>query len=148
MSVVCSHFYSYVDSLLDSQMFWYVRVQILLKYQLQPRLDVDWYTAYYCLSRSVGYDSVFCSCVQDLLSIQVLIEAGYDPSAERAGHNAPLIRAITDDCPEVVKLLLQDGRIDPNSRDSEALMIAYAMGKKEALQLILADKRVSKPEWM
>lgn len=53
-----------------------------------------------------------------------------------------MMKAIQKDKTEVVKLLLQDKRVDPSAEDNYAIRWASANGREEVVKLLLKDKRV------
>lgn len=63
----------------------------------------------------------------------------FDPTVN---YNAPLFHACSKGYLWVVKLLLQDPRIDPSADDNHAIKVASWKGHWEVVKLLLKDKRV------
>lgn len=88
--------------------------------------------------------------IDPIRTLDVAIEVGNNEivnlllNDERIELNVDhLIRAIRNDVGiEIIRTLLEDGRIDPSENDNEALIIASARGDVDTVRLLLTDPRV------
>ena len=71
--------------------------------------------------------------------VEGLIKEGFDLDAD---DNWAIRVASVDGHSEVVKLLLQDPRVDPSDDDNYAILLASDNGHSEVVKLLLQDERV------
>ena len=127
------------SEVVKDQYFWYLRTQNLVGRELIQRPGRDWKSAYYLLETVLTKENKYSEEVlENLLSVEVLLELGYDPSANRHTIQLASERGLTD----TVRLLLQDPRVDPSSSRNYAIQRASMNGHADIVELLLQDKRV------
>lgn len=124
----------HIDKLLESQHYWYLKTQYLLKASLDPRYGSDWATAYSLLKTWMlaGYTDVY----GDLLSVQVLLEIGHTLTSGIEPLRVATIRANT----AAFSLLLP--LVDPTQEENMILVLAASKPERVGiLHLLLVDGR-------
>lgn len=132
-------------SILTDAYLWYKRTELLCSsklerdVELQQRPGADWEVVYTDLQGALGHKRPLC-VVQHGVSASVLLELGSDPSNGNALWNA-----ISEHRDDVARVLLSDGRSDPNVYDEDdedaPLHFTVARGDVEFTRLLLANPR-------
>ena len=86
---------------------------------------------------SFDYKKIFIS--NNLDDIKELLDTGWDPSTD---NNFAIRYSCDLGYIEVVKLLLQDKRVNPSDWDNWALKWSYTNGHMEILKILLQDSRI------
>lgn len=104
-----------IREIVNMQYFWYLRTQYLLGSQLKQITNVDWNKTYNILTEvDLSKKLLTERAVADLLTVQVLLEIGYDPSVH---NNYMFVVAARNNSLEVVENLLSDQRVNPSAID-------------------------------
>ena len=75
----------------------------------------------------------------DLNKIKYCLNRGFDPTFK---DNLGIIRSVVYNDVKIVKLLLEDKRVNPSIRDNFPIRQASSNGRKEIVKLLLKDERV------
>jgi len=99
------------------------------------------YLKQYKLFEGFVYPEKYKNYIRDgnIENIKELLKQGWDPSVDR---NDPFFIACQYGQIEIVKLLLQDKRVNPASHDNSAIAEACREGNIEVINLLLKDSRV------
>ena len=142
----------HITAIIQDQVFWYLRTQHLVGYDLRIRSG-NWKTAYYLLyefihsdrtrihtdllSTQIAFEVKLCKpssllrCACGLLAgaevVSYLLSQGVDPTIEYE-NLTPLIIACQSPSIEVVKLLLSDSRVDEATNYNKML---YLLARRE-----------------
>lgn len=145
LSHTCHSIHSIISSLAQSQLFYYLRTKYVLNYELSIHLGRDKHPADCCWKKTLALvkqalrlENPF-SIANDVLSIHVLLQLGYDPSVN---DSQIFITACAHGRARIVTLLLADKRVNPATKNGEALEWAVNNGHSEVVQLLLEDGRI------
>ncbi|KAJ3132834.1 hypothetical protein HK100_004929 [Physocladia obscura] len=86
--------------------------------------------------------AIFSAAREGHADVVALLLKYVDPRVGWQGKYTPLFAAIYNNRPEVVKLLLGDGRVDPRWNEDFAIGKACELGHLEIVRILLQDKRV------
>lgn len=145
LSCSCKTVHQLCTSALGSQHFWYRRTEVLLQVPLifEGREMLKWKTAYRALLRS---KRKFTKRVLDCpTAVRALL---LHPSATKNLSGEDGEELFVDACElghsETVRLLLEDGRVEPEGADGNALLAACEYGHLETVRVLLtySDRRI------
>lgn len=123
------------------QHWWYKRCEFLMRRNLQPRLNSDWKKAYSYLKLVQETSNPFVTALGSEVAVSVLIELGYDPSANE--DEAILHTAWNNQLPSL-KVLLEDERVDIIPRGDYSVLDALIIAdENEVLDGALAKRDMS-----
>jgi len=93
-------------------------------------------------NQSLNNYAIWCACIRGNVEAVRMLLGRVDPTTDdnvclRGVANAPEIL----ESPEIVRLLLADGRADPTSKNNFAIRTASERGHKGIVRLLLADGR-------
>jgi ankyrin repeat protein len=117
--------------------FWKQHTEVLLGRYLQNRL-INWATVYNEIKKTIKYNHPFVH-IKTTHGFNILIEAGYDPSAD---NNFSIISASKAGYTNIVQLLMTDPRVDPSADNNAASIFALQRRHFEVIILLLKDPRV------
>ena len=103
-----------------------------------PTESKDWKQEYERSLKMLEKNLIDATRIGDVDAVVHLLELGVDPSAE----NNDAILFASMHYSEVLKILLEDPRVDPSANDNFALRLASAEGHTEVVRILLADERV------
>lgn len=89
-------------------------------------------------------DPGFHPTEEDLQIYQEAIDHGEDLDHPYSITNMPIRMASKYGHLEIVRLLLDDKRVDPTDRDNDAIWSAYENGHVDVVKLLLKDERVTR----
>ncbi len=117
LSITSNYMRNITNELTDDAIFYKTRVENLLDYPIDSYTG-DWKGFYY-----------------------ILIELAKEHHIKLILNDA-LVSAASDGNNLAIKVLLSDQRVDPSTRNKEAIQVASLKGHIEIVKLLLADKRV------
>jgi hypothetical protein len=104
--------------------FWLRKLEIT--HIIKDKSPKDWKKYYDILMEKTGEELIkITSC--DITLLKILIDNGFDPNAK---NNYVIRLAVAKGCLEIVKILLQDDRVNPSDDNNLAIQLAAEYGQQ------------------